>query len=1116
MKNYLGSYLFVDFYRWRKKSIRIMKLSFVFLFVLFFNAFAYNSYAQREHVNLSMKNKSLKDVITEIERQTDYNFLYNSNNIDLSRPVTVSFEEEEVAEAVGQLFDGTAIKYTLIENQIILMPQNRAISNNSNQQKQIVVKGMVVDTQGDPLPGVNVIEKNSPTHGVITGVDGSFSITVDSSDEILIFSFIGFVAQEINVAGRSNINITLVEKSTGLDEVVVVGYGTKKKISLTNSVAQITGEELVKRPVANVGQSLQGMAPGVVVVDKGGRPGSSDVNIRVRGLTSLGNNNPLIMVDGIEQRMSDVNPDDIESVSILKDASSTAIYGSRAANGVVLITTKRAKDGEVRISYHGYYGVQRAINRPEHLDLRSYMELENAARFNAGKETMYSEEYINEYVNATNRESYPLPFPWFDNGVMLKNAPQQNHTLSFSGGNEFVKARASVRYQDIDGIVSNFSDKTNEVRVNTDFKLSDKINVSFDVNYRTSKDVQPYAGVYNVFNFMLHATKFSVPQYSTGEYGLGPQNNNPLLNAELTGLRDNQNDYFFGKIKADYRILKDLKYTFEYGARNSATQRQAYKNKYRNEDPVTGRVRQVPMNSLEEYRSSYKEFTLTHLLNYSKDFKDDHFVNLLMGYSTVDNDHNWINAKRQDFYNNDIQSLHSGSEENKDNDGINSASGLKSYFGRVNYDFLNKYFIEVNARYDGSSRFSKKKQYAFFPSFSGAWRISQEGFWNQFTDVVNEFKLRASWGLTGNQAIPLFEFYPALSTVDYAFNENPVQGYTQMQFVNENLTWEVTRQYDIGVDLGFLDNRINFTFDYYNKLTEDILLKLPIPATVGLNASYQNAGIVSNKGWETGVVVRGGKELKYNIGLNLSRNKNVVEDLYGTGPYIEGGGANSTFINKEELSMNSLWGFHTDGFFQSEDEIANYPTYQSDTKPGDVKYLNLNNDDKINPDDKDFLGHTFPIYTYSSMMNFSYKNFELYMQWQGAGGHSTQVSGGLAHQATYEAFTHKIYADYWTENNRDARWPRPIKSNLRNLQASDLLVIDADYLRLKNIMLSYNLPTNILSKLPISKAQVYANATNVLTLSKLNEWNLDPEMPAGRANYYPQVSLYTIGLKLNF
>ncbi len=1091
-----------------------MKLAFVFLFVLIFNGLASNGFSQNQQVTATVKNKTIKEVMTEIERQTDYTFLYNSNSVDLSQPVSVSFDKENIAEAVEALFENTQIKFTVVENQIILMPKAAGVSNGLVQE-QHVVKGTITDILGDPLPGVSIVEKGT-TNGTISGVDGAYSITVSSSDVALQYSFIGFVSQEVNLAGRSGVDITLLEDVTDLSEVVVVGYGTQRKISLTNSIAQVSGDDLVKRPVANVSQSLQGMAPGVVVLDQGGRPGNSDVNIRVRGLTTLGNNNPLIIVDGVEQRMSDINPDDIESVSVLKDASSTAIYGSRAANGVVLITTRRAKEGKMQIAYHGYYGIQKAINRPEHLGLRDYMELENVARVNAGRAPLYTEEYINEYVNATDREKYPLPFPWFDKGVMLKDAPQQNHTLSMSGGNELVKARVSLRHQDIDGIVSNFGDKTSEIRVNTDFKLSDKINVSFDVNYRTSEDTQPYAGVYNVFNYMLHATKFSVPQYSTGEYGLGPQNNNPLLNAELTGLRTNQNDYLFAKTKADYQIFKDLKYTFEYGVRNSATQRQAYKNKYSNEDPVTGRVRAVPMNSLEEYRSSFKEFTMTHLLNYNKKIGENHSFDVLAGYSTIDNRQNWISADRQDFYNNDIQSLRAGSEENRDNDGLNSDYGLKSYFGRLNYNFADKYMVEANVRYDGSSRFSKDKQYAFFPSFSGAWRISQEGFWDQFIDVVNEFKVRGSWGVTGNQAIDLYQFYPALSALDYAFNENPVQGYAQTNFVNQNLTWEETRQWDVGFDLGILKNRVTFTFDYYNKLTDGILLRLDIPRVIGLNPSYENAGVVSNKGWETGVNVKGGREFKYTIGANISRNKNIVEDLYGTGPYIEGGGANPTFIIKEGMSMNSLWGYHTDGFFQSEEEIANYPTYQSNTKPGDVKYLNLDGDDKISPDDRDFLGHTFPTLTYSANMNFSYKNFELFMQWQGAAGHTTQVGGGLAHQATYEAFTHKIHADYWTEDNRNARWPRPIKSNLRNLQASDLLTIDADYLRLKNIMLAYNVPSSVLGKLPISKVQVYANATNVLTISKLNEWNLDPEMPAGRANYYPQVSLYTVGLKLNF
>ncbi|WP_299581975.1 TonB-dependent receptor [uncultured Sunxiuqinia sp.] len=1094
-----------------QKTWLIMRLT-IFLTLIFVFRVSASVYSQQTKLSLKLDEVSLEQAFTIIHQQTGYDFFYKTDQIPVDRKVSADYKNLKVEVILSKILQGTNLSFYVLDKDIVISPKRENGSMLSQQIK--TVTGKVTDSSGEALPGVTVLVKGT-TQGTVTDFDGNYTISEVPTGGTLIFSFVGMRTEEIVVGSQASINVMLEEDAIGLEEVIAVGYAVQEKVSLTNSVAQIKGDDLVKRPVANVGQSLQGMAPGVIVTDNGGRPGSSDVNIRIRGLTSLGDKSPLIIVDGIEQRMSDINPDDIESVSVLKDASSTAIYGSRAANGVVLITTRRAKTGDVNIAYHGYVGIQKATNTPEHLDLRSYFELENVARVNAGAEPKYTEEYIDEYVNATDREKYPLPFPWFDKGVMLKNAPQQNHTLSISGGNEFLKARASIRHQDIGGIVSNFGDKKNEVRVNTDFKASEKLDFSFDLNFRASENKQPYAGVYNVFNYMLHATKFSVPQYETGEYGLGPQNNNPLIFAELSGLTTSKNDYFIGKGKANYEIVSGLKYTFELGVRNSSTQTSAYQNKYRNEDPYTGRIREVPLNSLSESRSNFREYTLSHLLNYSKSF-ERHNINFLLGYSTIANRQNSLSGFRQDFYNNDIQSLSSGSEENKDNGGSNSEYGLRSYFGRANYNYAKKYFVEVNARYDGSSRFSSTKQYAFFPSFSGAWRISQEDFWSDYSGIVNEFKLRASWGLTGNQAISLYEFYPALSTVDYAFNENPAQGYTQTQFVNKDLTWEKTEQWDIGIDLGFLDNRINFTLDYYDKLTRDILLQLPIPATIGLNPSYQNAGVVSNKGWETGINYRGGNKLKYNLGLNVSRNKNVVEDLLETGPYISGGGANQTFIIQEGMAMNSLWGYQTDGFFQSEEEIANYPTLQANTKPGDVKYLNLNNDDVISPEDRGFLGYSFPIYNYGATMNFSYFNFELYMQWQGASGHTTQVAGGLAHQATYEAFTHKIHADYWTEENRDARWPRPIKSNLRNLQASDLLTIDADYLRLKNIMLSYNLPAIILSKLSISKAQVYVNATNVLTLSKLNEWDLDPETPPGRANYYPQVSLYTVGLKLNF
>lgn len=428
--------------------------------------------------------------------------------------------------------------------------------------------------------------------------------------------------------------------------------------------------------------------------------------------------------------------------------------------------------------------------------------------------------------------------------------------------------------------------------------------------------------------------------------------------------------------------------------------------------------------------------------------------------------------------------------------------------------------MELNARYDGSSRFSEDNRYSFFPSASIGWRLSEESFWNNVKPYINEFKLRASRGVTGNQAVGLYTFYETLNAVNYSFNEQPVQGFAQSNLANQNLTWETTTQTNIGFDMGVMEDRLLFTFDYYNKITDGILLQLPIPGLIGLNAPFQNAGVVQNKGYELALNYRGGNQLKYDLGLNFSDNKNEVLDLVNTGPFISfisNASDGPRFIVEEGLPINSHWGYLTDGFFQTQEEVDNYPNLFPNTRPGDVKYLDLNQDGIINEDDHEFIGLSFPRFDFGMNANFTFKNFELFFQWQGSSGHKTRLDGAFQQLATFETFTHAIYTDnYWTPERMDARFARPIKGDTRNFKTSDYQMINASYIRLKNIVLGYNIPSSISENVYIENAKVYIGATNLFTFSELNEWDLDPEIPSGRGRYYPQVKMYTLGLNVRF
>ncbi|WP_229310907.1 SusC/RagA family TonB-linked outer membrane protein [Larkinella soli] len=1021
------------------------------------------------------------------------------------------------------------------------VPEDKALKRPAriagDYRPPVTVKGKVTDEKGEGLPGVNVILKGTDK-GTSTDAKGEFQLAVPDENAFLVFSFLGYKRQEVRVGSRGTVTVQLEPDQSQLDEVVVVGYGTQKRNSLTNSVSQIGGEEITRRPVSNIQQSFQGLMPGVTVQDLGGSPGKSNASIRVRGITTfninsastsgfdLGKNDALVIVDGIEQRLSDINPDDIESVSILKDASSTAIYGSRATNGVVLITTKRAKGGRVQVDYHGYYAIQKSTNVPKMMGLEDYMRMQVAAYTNAGTTlpARFTEESIQAYINATDRLKYPLPNTWFE--TLLQPAPQQNHTLSVAGGTDVLRTRLSIRYNDQQGVIKgDYSNKIGEFRLNTDYTVTPKVRVSADLNYRYSKAVNPTFNnggiIPGPLNSFFHGSLWAVPKYPDGTYGLSTQGNNPLMFNEIGGLSRQNTDYLAGYVKGEWDIMDGLTFSTQIAGRGTFVYQKNFTNAYTNVDKNTNITKTIAINSLTEVRNSLREYTINSLLNYEKSF-GFHNLKALAGYSQIGNTQNFLSAYRERFYNNDIGSIGQGANDGtRSNSGNDAQYGLRSYFGRVNYDYQEKYLFEANGRYDGSSKFTGNKQYSFFPSFSAGWRISKENFWQGLSQTVNDLKLRGSWGVTGNQSVDLYSYYSALTANGYTFGGLPVQGYRPTTLANTNLGWESTTQLDLGLDASLLNRSLTLTVDYYRKRTDDILLNLDIPATIGLIAPPQNAGSVENKGWEFSASYRARPApsgFRYGLRGNLSINENRVVDLKGTGPYITGSDIDPRYIIAKGLPINTLWGYQTAGLFQSQQEIVDYrATLASNTKPGDVKYVDRNGDGKISADDMTSIGNSFPKYTFGFNGDFSYRNFELNILFQGAAKVDARLAGALAEMGNQEGFTHEIYAgNYWTPENPGARFPRPLKFDLRNVATSDRLVIDGSYLRLKNVQLAYTLPASLVNRVKLSRVRVYTSATNLFTISKLNEWNLDPEVPSGRAVYYPQTALYTLGLNLQF
>ena len=1097
----------------KAKTWMVMKLMVVFLLFFTFQVGA-KSYAQR--ITINKKQASLSDVFKAIEQQTGFLFFYDKVLMQKKKRIDIAIENATLDQALSTCLKDQHLIYTIVKNTVVIRPLRISAPYQVDNIQPMdipvsnIVSGNVTNSRGEPLVGVSVTVKGTGI-GSSTNKKGNYSIDVPANGK-LIFSYIGYKEQEVPVRGRSKVDVGMELSVSSLDQVVVVGYGTQKKTSLTSAVVDIKGEDLNKRTVADATQALQGLAPGVTVTDRGGGPGQSDVTIRVRGTTTLSGSDPLVIVDGIEQSMNDVVPSDIESLTVLKDAASTAIYGSRAANGVVLITTKRAKSNKLSVSLNSYYAIQKQIWTPKQMGMRDYMNMQDVAYINAGKPAPFPQDTINKWVNSTDRIRYPLVNDWIN--WMYSPAPQQSHTLSVSGGSDNVKTVLSINYFDQEGVLRHTGSERPSIRLNTDFKVSNRITLSGDFNYRQKTY---YAPTYetNAIKWMWASSNFAVPRYPDGTYGMSSDGISPLIQSDLRGLTHFREDFGFVNLKANIEILKGLNFQTQYGVTIGGLSQKIYQNAYVVRDYFDPSLirQQVTTNSMDETRDHHQQYTLNNLLTYNTSLDKNNF-NILLGYSQEGYKYNYLSASRKDFYNNDIQSLSQGSLASRDNTGYESAWGLRSYFGRFDYNYAEKYFLELNGRYDGSSRFTGKNKYSFFPSISGAWRISREKFWSNFSNVVNEFKIRGSWGKTGNQSVGLYSYLETLAARDYDFGGNPVQGLYQGTLANTDITWETTTQSDIGLDASLLNGKFGVTFDYYKKITEGILLYLPIPLTIGLDAPPQNAGSVENKGWELNLSYRSRiKDFRYNLAFNISNVKNKITSLAGSGPYIYNNYWVTT-IQEVGLPINSFIGYKSDGFFKTQDEVDKSPTLYPGTKPGDLKYVDVNGDGIINPSDMVPIGSDIPHYTFGLNMNVDYKNFDMNLFFQGVGKAQAMI-GESAGNIEWQSFVFDFEKDYWTPDHTNAKFPRPVAFADNNWVNSDFWLINAAYLKLKNIQLGYTLPSALTQRFHIERLRLYVAKSNAFTISKVNKWGMDPEFNTSMREY-PQVSLNTVGINLTF
>ncbi|MEZ4905303.1 MAG: TonB-dependent receptor [Spirosomataceae bacterium] len=1086
-------------------------------------------------VNLNVTGESLDKVLLQLEKEAKVKFSFNSRSLELNRSITIQANNETLSNVLTRILKPLSIKYVQVSNRIVLRKESNPTSNylEEEQAPKVIdnsfldqtITGTVVDENGNGLPGVSILVKGTQ-RGTTSDPNGNYKLDIPEGSTTLVFSFVGYEPQEMIVGNRSVLNITLKPDTKALDEIVVVGYGTQKKANLTGSVASIDQKFLANRPITNSSQALQGLS-GVYVNMSKGRPGADGATIRIRGVGSFGtNNNPLVLVDGVEYSLKDINPADIESITVLKDAASSAIYGNRAANGVVLVKTRGGEKGKFKVDYNMYAGYQEATTFPDVVtDAVQYMEGKNLALQNQGSPIEYTQAIIDEYKAGTDPYIYSNS-NWFD--IMFRKAAQQEHNLRFSGGNDRTTFALSLGYLNQDGILLGSGAKRYSINTNMASDVTKWLKVGGNIianfwDYRESAYTSDEGnGEGGGMGLIYRGLPMQVPLLADGSYAdqwiRVPGHNfyrNPYALA-FEGFRKNTNFSAIFNFFAEAQLANNLKYKVTI-APNFGYDIEKYNNPVIDlKHPKTGVIAamgNIPIRGVRQSLAEALSLTNFHTLNWNKTFGKNELT-ALGGFSLEMFKNGSFNAGNQGYFANEISELNAGGA-NPVVGGNSTQSRLMSYFGRVNYVFNDKYLLEANFRYDGSSRFAADKRWGFFPSISAGWRINEESFLKNVKALSN-LKLRASWGQLGSQPQQLFGFIEAVTSgINYSYNNTVVSGGAVTQIAEQNLTWETTTMADIGIDFGFFSQRLTGEFDWFNKITSGILRQVNIPQQVGnLTGPVRNVGKVENKGIEFTLNWRDkiGK-LNYNLGGNLLQLSNKVLNTDGQRIF------NGNRVVFEGYAIDSYFGLRSMGYFQNTDEIKTAPFQNTVTLPGDIRYVDVNGDGRIDNNDREIIGNTIPKYTYSFNLGADYKGIDFSLFFQGVQGLQNYVNANLGYPYRNGAgVTKEFLTESWTVDNPNAKYPRLTTSNgyPQNFQVSDFWMRDASYLRLKNIQLGYTIPEKISKKVGISRLRAFVNGQNILTFADFTLG--DPERSATNENIiaYPISKVVTGGLSVTF
>ena len=1100
---------------------RKMKLILLFVAISFFQLSAVESYAQNAKINLSLSDVTLEEAIKTIEANTQFVFFFSNSAVDMTKHVDLNVKNGNIKEVLNQIL--SSYKYRIEDNKIVLLGE---------VQQDGKIWGDVSDAFG-PIAGANVVVKGT-TNGTITDMDGRFSLDAPKGAKLQI-SYIGYITKELTVDTKTDYVIELVEDSQALEEVVVVGYGTEKKVNVIGSIAQIGSEKLENRSTPQLSNVLTGQMAGVTVIQRSGRPGNSGGEIRVRGVGSFGGesnkSDALVLIDGIPGKLNDVSSEDVESISVLKDASTAAIYGSRAANGVILVTTKTGKEGKVSVGYNGYVGFNTPTALPEFVDTWQYATLYNEA---VGREA-YTQEEIQKFRDGSDPDHYANA-RYLDE-VFSRKGLQTGHDVTINGGNAENKYMVSFGYLKQNGIVEKNDYQRYNARVNLINEILPGLKLTSRLSgvYGNRKEPMAPGGddADNMLVLIQKALRFpglTPTILSDGSFGAGRElHGTPAGWIKSDSFYENPEFSLNANVRLDYNPIKDL----QLSAIGAYTYTNGEERTYRSTMKLSGdRVLGPSELKHKMGKTIYKTFQAT--AEYNKTI-GGHTFGILAGYSWEQEDYRYVQGSRDKFPGNDLPYLNAGSPDNQKSEGTGNAWAIQSGFGRLRYNFNERYLFESTVRYDGSSRFPQSKKFGFFPSVAAGWRLSEENFFkeNESLGFISNLKLKVSWGRLGNQNIGNYPYQSVYELgQNYPFGDTYTQGAAVTTAVDPTIKWEETETIDGGLEAVFWNGLLSVNASYFNRRTYDILYKPSgsVSTILGQKISEMNTGELKNFGWEFEVGHRNKiGDVSYNVNANLSIIKNKLTTLgVGNVEQLNGmvGNGSDLFIG---YPIQMYYGYVSDGVFLDENDIKSWYDQSKVTpnpQPGDIRYKDISGPDgvpdgKIDPNyDRVYLGSRIPKFTFGLNLGVEYKGLDLSVLLQGVAGVTGMLDGFAGWAFRGDGNIQKWQAEGRFDPANPTRYPAYPRledlsnSTTPNIVTSDFWTQDASYIRLKNIQLGYTFPKKMLQAAKISNLRVYVQAENPLCWNKYKPgW--DPEINTS-GNYYPILATYTFGVNFKF